>query len=113
MADTMTASVRLRELYSAELRGALQEELGLANVMQVPRLEKIVVNMGVGDAAQQAKLLDGAVSDLEAITGQKPIITRARTSISNFKLREGQAIGAKVTLRGDNNFYIIFYGDVF
>ena len=85
MADTMTASVRLRELYSAELRGALQEELGLANVMQVPRLEKIVVNMGVGDAAQQAKLLDGAVSDLQAITGQKPIITRARVSISNFK----------------------------
>lgn len=104
MADTMTASVRLRELYSAELRGALQEELGLANVMQVPRLEKIVVNMGVGDAAQQAKLLDGAVSDLEAITGQKPIITRARTSISNFKLREGQAIGAKVTLRGDRMY---------
>ncbi len=67
MADTITASVRLRELYTAELRGALQEELGLANVMQVPRLEKIVVNMGVGDAAQQAKLLDGAVSDLQAI----------------------------------------------
>ena len=104
MADTMTASVRLCELYSAELRGALQEELGLANVMQVPRLEKIVVNMGVGDAAQQAKPLDGAVSDLEAITGQKPIITRARTSISNFKLREGQAIGAKVTLRGDRMY---------
>ena len=104
MADTITASVRLRELYTAELRGALQEELGLANVMQVPRLEKIVVNMGVGDAAQQAKLLDGAVSDLQAITGQKPIVTRARTSISNFKLREGQAIGAKVTLRGDRMY---------
>ena len=104
MADTITASVRLRELYTAELRGALQEELGLANVMQVPCLEKIVVNMGVGDAAQQAKLLDGAVSDLQAITGQKPIVTRARTSISNFKLREGQAIGAKVTLRGDRMY---------
>ncbi len=104
MADTMTATVRLRERYTDEIRGALQEELGLANIMQVPRLEKIVVNMGVGDAAQQAKLLDGAVSDLEAITGQKPIITRARTSISNFKLREGQAIGAKVTLRGDRMY---------
>ena len=87
MADTMTASVRLRELYLAELRGALQEELGLANVMQVPRLEKIVVNMGVGDAAQQAKLLHGPVRDLEAITGQKPIITRARGPVPNFKLR--------------------------
>ena len=104
MAETMTATVRLRERYTDEIRGALQEELGLANIMQVPRLEKIVVNMGVGDAAQQAKLLDGAVSDLEAITGQKPIVTRARVSISNFKLREGQAIGAKVTLRGDRMY---------
>ena len=104
MADTVTASVRLRERYSAEIRDSLKEELGLTNVMQVPRLEKIVVNMGVGDAAQQAKLLDGAVSDLEAITGQKPIITRARMSISNFKLREGQAIGVKATLRGDRMY---------
>jgi len=97
-------SVRLRELYSAQIRDALKDELGLSNVMQVPRLEKIVVNMGVGDAAQQAKLLDGAVADLEVITGQKPLITRARKSVSNFKLREGQAIGAKATLRGDRMY---------
>ncbi|MCS5664600.1 MAG: 50S ribosomal protein L5 [Acidimicrobiales bacterium] len=100
----MTVSVRLRELYSAQIRDALKDELGLSNVMQVPRLEKIVVNMGVGDAAQQAKLLDGAVADLEVITGQKPLITRARKSVSNFKLREGQAIGAKATLRGDRMY---------
>ena len=104
MADTMTVSVRLRELYGAQIRDALKEELGLSNVMQVPRLEKIVVNMGVGDAAQQAKLLDGAVADLEVITGQKPLITRARISVANFKLREGQAIGAKATLRGDRMY---------
>jgi len=104
MTDTMTVSVRLRELYGAQIRDALKGELGLSNVMQVPRLEKIVVNMGVGDAAQQAKLLDGAVADLEVITGQKPIITRARVSVANFKLREGQAIGAKVTLRGDRMY---------
>ena len=104
MADTMTVSVRLREFYGAQIRSALKDELSLSNVMQVPRLEKIVVNMGVGDAAQQAKLLDGAVADLEVITGQKPLITRARKSVSNFKLREGQAIGAKVTLRGDRMY---------
>ncbi|MBR12244.1 MAG: 50S ribosomal protein L5 [Acidimicrobiaceae bacterium] len=104
MADTMTAPVRMRERYVAEIRDALKDELGLANVMQVPKLTKIVVNVGVGDAAQQAKLLDGAVADLTVITGQKPLVTRARTSISNFKLREGQAIGAKVTLRGDRMY---------
>ena len=104
MADTMTAPVRMRERYVAEIRDALKDELGLANVMQVPKLTKIVVNVGGGDAAQQAKLLDGAVADLTVITGQKPLVTRARTSISNFKLREGQAIGAKVTLRGDRMY---------
>ncbi|MEC9395087.1 MAG: 50S ribosomal protein L5, partial [Actinomycetota bacterium] len=104
MADTMTAPVRMRERYVDEIRGALMDELGLSNVMQVPKLTKIVVNVGVGDAAQQAKLLDGAVADLTVITGQKPLVTRARTSISNFKLREGQAIGAKVTLRGDRMY---------
>jgi len=107
MADTVTASVRLRERYSAEIRDSLKEELGLTNVMQVPRLEKIVVNMGVGDAAQQAKLLDGAVSDLEAITGQKPIITRARKSIANFKVREGNPIGTAVTLRGARMYHFL------
>ena len=105
MAETLTtATVRMREWYEVEIRAAVQAELGLTNVMQVPRLTKIVVNMGVGDAAQQAKLLDGALADLEVITGQKPMVTRARTSISNFKLREGQAIGAKVTLRGDRMY---------
>ncbi|MEC8999758.1 MAG: 50S ribosomal protein L5 [Actinomycetota bacterium] len=104
MADTMTAPVRMRERYVDEIRDVLMNELGLSNVMQVPKLTKIVVNVGVGDAAQQAKLLDGAVADLTVITGQKPLVTRARTSISNFKLREGQAIGAKVTLRGDRMY---------
>ena len=92
---------RLKERYLTELRPALQQELGLGNVMQVPRLEKIVLNCGVGRATQQASLLDGAVADLTVITGQKPLVTRAKKSIAGFKLREGNAIGAKVTLRGD------------
>jgi large subunit ribosomal protein L5 len=92
---------RLKQRYRDELRGGLKEQLGLTNVMQVPRLEKIVLNMGVGAATQQASLLEGAVSDLTVITGQKPVVTRARKSIAGFKLREGNAIGAKVTLRGD------------
>ena len=91
---------RLKERYESELREALRTELGLINVMQVPRLQKIVINMGVGGATQQASLLDGAVADLTTISGQKPLITKAKTSISGFKLREGNAIGAKVTLRG-------------
>ena len=91
---------RLKQRYDAEIRAALKETLGLSNVMQVPRLEKIVVNMGVGRATQQASLLDGAVTDLTLICGQKPLVTRARRSIAAFKLREGNAIGAKVTLRG-------------
>jgi large subunit ribosomal protein L5 len=92
---------RLKVKYNDEVRAQLQEQLGLGNVMQVPRLEKIVVNMGVGGAVGQASLLEHAVTDLTLITGQKPLITRARKSIANFKLREGNAIGAKVTLRGD------------
>ena len=92
---------RLKERYASELRPALQAELGLGNVMQVPRLEKIVLNCGVGRATQQQSLLDGAVTDLTVITGQKPLVTRARKSIAGFKLREGNAIGAKVTLRGN------------
>ncbi|HAD74582.1 MAG TPA: 50S ribosomal protein L5 [Gemmatimonadetes bacterium] len=100
MAEALSTAVRLGDRYRDEIRPALQEQLGLANVMQVPELVKIVVNMGVGLAAQQAKRLDGALADLEIITGQKPKITRAKKSISNFKLREGQAIGAMVTLRG-------------
>src|SRR5215475_1119672 len=102
MADTTTAArPRLRTRYDTEIRGALQQELGLGNVMQVPRVEKIVVNMGVGRATQQRSLLDGAVTDLSTITGQKPLVTKAKKSIASFKLREGNEIGAKVTLRGD------------
>jgi large subunit ribosomal protein L5 len=92
---------RLKVRYREELRDQLQAELELANVMEVPRLQKIVVNMGVGDAVAQGSLLEGAVSDLTTITGQKPLVTRAKKSIAGFKLREGNAIGAKVTLRGD------------
>jgi large subunit ribosomal protein L5 len=91
---------RLRERYRQDVLPQLQLELGLPNPMRVPRLEKIVVNMGVGDAIREAKLLDAALVDLATITGQKPMVTRARKSIAQFKLRQGMAIGAKVTLRG-------------
>jgi large subunit ribosomal protein L5 len=92
---------RLKARYNETLRADLQRELDLGNIMQAPRLEKIVVNMGVGAATLQASLLEGAQRDLTVITGQKPLVTRARKSIAGFKLREGNAIGAKVTLRGD------------
>lgn len=92
---------RLKQRYHDEIRSQLLEQLGLSNVMQAPTLEKIVVNMGVGRATQQPSLLEAAVADLTAITGQKPIVTKAKKSIAGFKLREGQSIGAKVTLRGD------------
>jgi large subunit ribosomal protein L5 len=92
---------RLKDKYLDEVRDALQAELQLGNVMEVPRFEKIVLNCGVGRATQQQSLLDGAVADLTQITGQKPLVTRAKKSIAGFKLREGNAIGAKVTLRGD------------
>ncbi|HUI02139.1 MAG TPA: 50S ribosomal protein L5 [Acidimicrobiales bacterium] len=92
---------RLKERYDQTLRAQLRQQLGLANVMQVPRLDKIVINMGVGKATQQPSLIEGAVRDLEVIAGQKPVVTRARRSIAGFKLREGMPIGAKVTLRGD------------
>ncbi len=91
---------RLKVRYDTEVRAQLKEQLGLANVMQVPRFEKIVINMGVGRATQQASLLDGAVADLTVISGQKPLVTKAKRSIAAFKLREGNPIGAKVTLRG-------------
>jgi large subunit ribosomal protein L5 len=100
-AGTGSQVPRLKQRYNDEIRDRLKDELGLANVMQVPRFEKIVVNMGVGDAVGQPSLLDGAVADLTVITGQKPAVTRAKKSIAGFKLREGNAIGAKVTLRGD------------
>ena len=104
MTDTATkerTEPRLKARYRETLRSQLQSELGLGNVMQVPRLSKVVVNMGVGAATAQASLLEGAVRDLTTITGQKPVVTRAKKSIAGFKLREGNAIGAKVTLRGD------------
>ena len=92
---------RLKERYDTEIVPALQSQLGLDNVMQVPRLEKIVVNMGVGDAAADGKLIDAAIEDLRVITGQQPRVNRARKSVANFKIREGQSIGANVTLRRD------------
>ncbi len=92
---------RLRARYDAEIRTALGEELGLANIMEIPRFQKIVINMGVGKATQQQSLLEGAVRDLEIIAGQRPVVTKARQSIAGFKLRQGQAIGCMVTLRGD------------
>ena len=92
---------RLKTRYREEILPALNEQFGYANVMQVPRLTKVVVNMGVGEAARDSKLIEGAVKDLTAITGQKPQVTKARKSIAQFKLREGMPIGAHVTLRGD------------
>ena len=92
---------RLKQKYNTEIKKALQEEFGYANVMQIPGLVKVVVNTGVGEAARDSKVIDGAVDDLTKITGQKPIVTKARKSIAQFKLREGMPIGAKVTLRGD------------
>jgi large subunit ribosomal protein L5 len=92
---------RLRARYDDQVKAQLKESLGLSNPMEVPRLAKIVVNCGVGRATQQASLLEGAVTDLRIITGQKPLVTKAKKSIAGFKLREGNAIGVKVTLRGD------------
>src|SRR5437763_17091523 len=96
-----TNAPRLKQRYREEIAGKLKDEFSYENVMQIPGLVKIVVNMGVGDAARDSKLSEGAVRDLTAITGQKPAVTKARKSIAQFKLREGQPIGAHVTLRGD------------
>jgi len=101
MSTATKAFPRLKQRYNDEIRSQLKETLGLSNIMEAPRLEKVVLNMGVGAATDQARLLEGAISDLEIITGQKPLTTRAKKSIAGFKLREGNAIGAKVTLRGD------------
>ncbi|MFF5445968.1 50S ribosomal protein L5 [Streptomyces sp. NPDC012888] len=97
----MATTPRLKTKYREEIAGKLRDEFKYENVMQVPGLVKIVVNMGVGDAARDSKLIDGAIRDLTTITGQKPAVTKARKSIAQFKLREGQPIGAHVTLRGD------------
>jgi large subunit ribosomal protein L5 len=105
MAETAEVTVktppRLKARYREEIKPALQEQFSFANVMQVPGVVKVVVNMGVGDAARDSKLIEGAVKDLTAITGQKPVVTKARKSIAQFKLREGMPIGAHTTLRGD------------
>jgi large subunit ribosomal protein L5 len=99
MAETYVP--RLKQLYRDEVVPQLVKDLGLSNAMQVPRLEKIVLNMGVGDAVKDGRMLEAALEDLTVITGQKPVVTKARQSIAGFKLREGMAIGAKVTLRGN------------
>ena len=93
-----------KELYNKEIKKALMTKFKYGSIMEVPRLEKIVINMGVGEAAQDSKFIDAAIKDLEKIAGQKPVITKARKSIAGFKVREGQSIGAKVTLRGDNMY---------
>jgi large subunit ribosomal protein L5 len=101
MATKTPARPRLKERYRSEIAAAMKDEFDYANVMQIPGLTKIVVNMGVGEAARDAKLIDGAIRDLAAITGQKPAVAKAKKSIAQFKLREGMPIGAHVTLRGD------------
>ena len=95
---------RLKEMYSAEIMDAMTKKFGYKNVMQIPKLEKIVINMGVGEARENAKVLDAAVKDLETISGQKAVVTRAKKSVANFKLREGMPIGCKVTLRGEEMY---------
>lgn len=99
-----TVIPRLKEQYVEVIRNSLKEQLNKSNIMEVPQLSKIVVNMGVGDAVTKSSLLEGAIYDLSVITGQKPMLTRAKKSIAGFKLREGNAIGAKVTLRGDRMY---------
>ncbi len=100
-------SSRLKEIYQNEIVDALMKKFEYKNVMQVPKLEKVVINMGVGEAKENAKLLDAAVSDMETIAGQKAVITKAKKSIANFKIREGMPIGCKVTLRGDKMYEFV------
>ena len=95
---------RLKEQYTNEIMEAMMKKFGYKNIMQVPKLEKIVINMGVGEAKENKKLLDAAVADMETISGQKAIVTKARKSVANFKLREGMPIGCKVTLRGERMY---------
>lgn len=100
-------AARLKERFINDITPALMQKFNYTTVMQVPKVEKVVINMGVGDAAQNAKLLDGAVEDLSIISGQKPVITRAKKSIAGFKLRENMPIGAKVTLRGERMYHFL------
>ena len=98
---------RLKEQYQNEIVDALTKKFGYKNIMEVPKLDKVVINMGVGEAKDNAKLLDSAIADLEKITGQKAVVCRARKSVANFKLREGMAIGCKVTLRGEKMYEFV------
>ena len=95
---------RLREMYESEIRDAMVKKFGYKNVMEIPKLDKIVVNMGVGEAKENAKILEAAVKDMEAITGQKVVTTKAKNAVANFKIREGMPIGCKVTLRGEKMY---------
>ena len=95
---------RLKEIYNSEIREAMQKKFGYKNAMEIPKLEKIVINMGVGEAKENAKVLDSAVRDLEIISGQHAVVTKARKSVANFKIREGMPIGCKVTLRGEKMY---------
>ena len=97
-------SSRLKEIYKNEIVDAMIKKFGYKNVMEVPKLDKIVINMGVGEAKENAKVLESAVSDMETITGQKAVVTKAKNSVANFKIREGQSIGCKTTLRGDKMY---------
>lgn len=95
---------RLKDLYNSEIKDAMVKKFGYKNVMEIPKIDKIVINMGVGEAKENAKVLDGAVKDMETITGQKAILTKAKNSVANFKIREGMPIGCKTTLRGDKMY---------
>ena len=98
---------RLKETYNTEIVDAMTKKFGYENVMQVPKLVKVVINMGVGEAKENSKILDSAISDLETITGQKAVVTRAKNSVANFKIREGMPIGCKVTLRGEKMYEFV------
>ena len=95
---------RLKDTYNNEIKAAMQQKFGYKNVMEIPKIEKIVVNMGVGEAKENAKLLEAAVADMETITGQHAVVTKAKNSVANFKIREGQGIGCKTTLRGEKMY---------
>lgn len=98
---------RLKELYNSEIKDAMMKKFGYKNAMEIPKIEKVIINMGVGEAKENAKILDSAVKDMETIAGQKAVITKAKKSIANFKLREGMAIGCKVTLRGEKMYEFV------
>ena len=100
-------SSRLKEMYTNEIVDAMTKKFEYKNVMEVPKLDKVVINMGIGEAKENVKILDAAMKDLEIITGQKPIMTRAKKSVANFKIREGMPIGCKVTLRGDKMYEFV------